>query len=65
MNYFEITCTNQFAVLNSTQMYINKVGKINFLITNIIYIVLIDFLNLHKDNDDLKTEATKVMKCTQ
>lgn len=65
MNYFEITCTNQFAVLNSTQMYINKVGKIIFLITNIIYIVLIDFLNLNKDNDDLKTEATKVMKCTQ
>lgn len=39
-------------------MYINKVGKINLLITNIIYIVLIDFLYLNKDNDDLQTEAT-------
>lgn len=46
-------------------MYIHKVGKLNLLITNIIYIVLIDFLYLNKDDDDFQTEATKGMKCTQ
>lgn len=46
-------------------MYINKVGKLNLLITNIIYIVLIEFLYLNEDDDDFQTEATKGMKCAQ